>query len=97
MSTLTRLTMCIMASWLNSQSVSATISGCCCVIFSVMLPQFSLMVADTVCHSMGASSGIWACMAGNANDEWAYEQLRSIQSRVFIVYLFTTLTGLPAW
>ena len=48
-------------------------------------PTFSLIVADTISHSMDVSSAIWACSAGSAREECAYELLRSSQSN-FILY-----------
>ena len=45
----------------------------------------SLIVADTISHSMDVSSAIWACSAGSAREVCAYELLRSSQSN-FILY-----------
>ena len=72
--------MCISCSWLKSQAVAATISGRCRTISSTTLPACSLMVADTTSHSTPAMSPVWACRAGSASEEWAYELFRSIQS-----------------
>ena len=86
-SALTRAKTCLSAAWLKSQTVRATMSGCRRYICSTIIPMFSLMVADTTCHSTDVSSAIWACNAGSASEEWAYELLRSIQ-RSFIGGMF---------
>ena len=52
-------------------------------MLSTIMPIFSLMVADTFIHSMSWLEAICAWSAGSANEEWAYELFKSIQS-IFI-------------
>lgn len=75
--------MCNSCSWLNNHVVAAMMSGWCRYISSTIIPTFSLMVADTISHFTELFFAICACSAGSANEECAYELLRSIQ-RIFM-------------
>ena len=76
---------CSNCPWLNSHAVAAIMSGWCRYISSTTIPVFSFMVADTTSHSTELFVAICACSAGSANEECAYELLRSIQ-RIFIFH-----------